>query len=193
MGGGSGPNGGRLDRHAPRAPHQEELEIEQLGGAIVIRLRPYPDQAVAQPSLERAESLPFQAVDRIPGRVGLRYDVAREPSPPVIVVALAAGEIEPALAAIEDRAAGLEKRLRAAVDPDLDWQPARLARDVGGQGQQLSALVGERRRLLSVDAADVDAFLETERPCARSDERRMARGDALHARPRIAVAVGAGA
>ena len=84
----------------------------------------------------------------------LRDDVARELPSPVVVVALAAGEIELALPPIPDGAAGVEERLRPLVDGDGDRQAARLARDVGGQREKLSALVGERRRLLPVDPAD---------------------------------------
>ena len=75
----------------------------------------------------------------------------------------------------------------------VDRQAARLARDVGGQRQQLAALPGEGRGLLPVGAAHVDALLESDRPSLGGVERRMARGHALHARPGIAVAVGAGA
>src|SRR5712692_8278035 len=189
----SGPDGGRLERHPRRAPHQVELEIDELGRAVFIRFRADSDQTVAQPSLERAESLPLQPVDRVPRRVRLWDDVARKPPSPVVVVTLAAGQVELALAAMEDRAAGIQERLRALIDRDLDRQAARLARDVDGQGQELSALPRERRRLLPVGAAEVDALLEVDRPSPGGVERRMARGHALHARPGITVAVGAGA
>ena len=82
----------------------------------------------------------------------LGHDVAREAPVPVVVVALAAGEVQLALAPIERRAAGLEKRPRALVDQDVDRQAARLARDVRGQRQELTALVRERRRLLALSA-----------------------------------------
>src|SRR6266849_1277701 len=112
----SGPDGGRLERHPRRAPHQVELEIDELGRAVFIRFRADSDQTVAQPSLERAESLPLQPVDRVPRRVRLRDDVAREPPSPVVVVTLAAGQVELALAAMEDRAASIQERLRALID-----------------------------------------------------------------------------
>jgi len=177
----------------PRAPHEEQLEIHELGGAVFVRFGADPDETVAQPPLERAEPLPLQPVERVPGRVRLRNEVAREPPAPVVVMTLAAGQIELPLAPVEGGATGIEERLRPLVDRDLDRQAARLARDVGGQREQLPPLPGERRRLLPVGAAEVDALLETERPSPRGVERRMARGDALHARPGIAVAVGAGA
>jgi hypothetical protein len=77
---------------------------------------------------------------------------------------LAAGQIELALAPMEGGTTGIEERLRPLVDRDLDRQAARLARDVGAQRQQVPALPGERRRLLLVNAADVDALLEADRP-----------------------------
>src|ERR1700694_4901496 len=88
VGGRSGPDGGRLEGHSAGAPHQEQLEVDHLGRAVVILLRAHAGEAVAQAPVERAEALPFQAVDRISGRVGLRYDVARKPPPPVVVVTL---------------------------------------------------------------------------------------------------------
>src|SRR5262249_7646792 len=42
-------------------------------------------------------------------------------------------------------------------------------------------------------AAGIDALLEIEQPSLRHVERRIARGDALHARAGVAVAVAAGA
>lgn len=82
----------------------------------------------------------------------LRDDVAGEPASPVIVVALAAREIELALAPLPGRAPGFEERPDALVDRDLDGQAARLARQVGGHCEQFAALVGKRWCLLS-DAA----------------------------------------
>ncbi len=84
--------------------------------------------------------------------------------PQLVVVTLAAREVELALAPMVDGPARVEERLRPRVDRDLDRQAARLARDVGGQRQQLPALVGERRRALPVDPAGVDALLEVDRP-----------------------------
>ena len=137
------------------------------------------------------EALPFQAVERVARRVGLGQDVARETPSPVVVMTLAAGEIELALAPVEGGAPGIEEGLRALVDGGLDGQAARLARDVGGEGQEVSALVGEGGRLLPAGAAEVDALLEIDGPSLGGVERRIARGHALHARARIAVTVGA--
>src|SRR6185503_18519666 len=166
------------------------LEVDEPGGAVVIRLRPDPGETAAQPALERAEALPLQPVERIAGRVRLRDDVARELAAPVGVVTLAAREIELALAPIPGGAAGVEERLRARVGCDVDWHAARLARHERGQRQQLAAFPCERRPLLPVSAALIDALLEGDRPSLGGVERRMARGHALHARPGIAVAVG---
>src|SRR6185295_15925815 len=58
---------------------------------------------------------------------------------------------------------------------------------------QLAAFVRERRRLLALGAADVDALLEVHGPLQRGVVRGIARGDTLHALARVAVAVGAGA
>src|SRR6266850_5404515 len=121
----SRPDGRRLHRHPARAPHQVELEIDQLGRAVVIRLRADADETVAQAPLERAEALPFQPIERVPGRVRLRDDVARELPSPVGVVTLGAREVELALAPVEGGAAGVEERLRARVDGDVDRQDAR--------------------------------------------------------------------
>src|SRR5438309_1346095 len=55
----SRPDGRRVHRHAARAPHQVELEIDELGGAVVVRLRADADETVAQPTLQRAEALPL--------------------------------------------------------------------------------------------------------------------------------------
>ena len=104
---------------------------------------------------------------------------------------LGASEIELTLAAVERFPAGVEERLRSLVDHDLDGQPTRLPRDVGGQREQVPAFGRKRHRLLPVGAADVDALLEIDRPPARDVEGRVARRDALHARAGVAMAVGA--
>ncbi len=58
--------------------------------------------------------------------------------------------------------------------------PARLARDVGGERQELLALEGERGSLLLLGAADIDAAFEVDRRAALGVEGRVARGHALH-------------
>src|SRR5882672_4641378 len=184
-----GPNGRGFDLHPPRPPHQEKLQIDELGCAEVGHLRADAGEAVAQPPFERPQALPLQAVQRVSGRVRLRYDAAGEALAPVVVVALGAGEVELALAAMEGFPAGLEKRLAPRVDQDADRQAARLPRHVRGEREQLLALIGERRRLLPPGPAEVDSLLEAHRAGARAVESGIARRDALHARARIAVAI----
>ncbi len=110
--------------------------------------------------------------------------------PPVVVVAQGAGEVELALAAIEGFPAGFEERPGTRVDCRLDRKPPRLARDIGGEREQLLALVGERRRFLPLGAAGVDALLEVHRPAAGGIESGVARRDALHARAGVSMAAG---
>src|SRR5258707_8783706 len=83
----------------------------------------------------------------------------------------------------------LEKRLGARIDRDRYRHAARLPRDVRGQREQVAALVGERGRLLPLDAAGVDALLQVHRPAARGIERRVARRDSFHAFSRVTVAI----
>src|SRR5262249_33215212 len=173
---------GRFYLHPARPPQQVELEIDQLLRAEFRHLRADAERAAAQPPLERAQVLPLQPVDRIPGRMRLRYHRARELFSPVVVVALGAGEVELALAAVVSFSPGLEESLRLRVDPGRDRQSARLARDVGFEREQLLALVREGRCLLAVRAAGVDPLLEVERLAARGIERRIARCDPFHAR-----------
>src|SRR5258706_1785154 len=131
-----GPNGGRLDLHSPRTPHQEELQIDEFCGAEVGHLRADPGEAVAQPPLERPQALPLQAIERVTGGVSLRNHAAREVLPPVVVVSQGAGEFELALAAMAGFPARLQERPGTRVDRRLDRKPARLARDISGWGPQ---------------------------------------------------------
>src|ERR1700681_4140870 len=89
----SGTDGRALERHTAGTPHQVEREINQLGGAVGVRLGPDADEAGAQAALERAEPLPLQAIERVTGRMRLRDHVARELAAPLVVVALRAREI----------------------------------------------------------------------------------------------------
>src|SRR5438876_9138788 len=87
-----------LDRHAAGAPHQIKFEIDVFGRAQGIEDRAHSKQAVAQPPLQRSERLPFEAIERISGRVALRDRGAGERLAPIVVVALRTGEIELPLA-----------------------------------------------------------------------------------------------
>src|SRR5258706_11517163 len=79
----------------------------------------------------------------------LRNGAAGEAASPVVVVALRAREVELALAAVERRLAPPG----ALVPFDGDRHAARLACHVGGEREQLPALVGERRGLFPLGAA----------------------------------------
>src|SRR5439155_824913 len=99
------------------------------------------------------ETLPLEAVDGIAGRVRLRDGVAGQAPAPVIVVTLAAGEVQLTLPSVERGPAAVEERLRPGIGGDVDRQAARLARHVRRQRQELVTrgalrlrdLAGERR------------------------------------------------
>src|SRR5439155_7794263 len=155
--------------------------------AVGVGLCAHTGETAAQAALEGAQALPLEAVEGISGRMGLRDGAAGELSAPVVVVALGAGEIELALAAMEGFSACIEKGFAARVDRDIDRQAARLHRDIRGQREQLFALESERLRLLPRGAAEVDPLLQVHRAPRRGVEGRITRGDALHARARVAV------
>ena len=138
------------------------------------------------------ETLPFQTVDRIAGRVRLRHGVAGEVFAPVVVVALRARQVELALALVECRAALIEEGLEPRIVVRRDRFAARLHGDVGRQRQHLLALVGERLCLLILLPGQVDALLEVHRAAGSVIECRVARRDALHAGLGVAVAIRAG-
>src|SRR5262249_39856077 len=184
-----GPHRGRLDRHAARAPHQIEFEIDKLTRPVRIRDRAHAEQAIAQPSLQRPEHLPLEPIERISGRMALRDRSAGELLAPIIVVALRARKIELALALGEHRAAGFEKRSDARVVRDVDRHAARLLPDIGCESEQLLALEGKRRRALLFGAAGIDPLLEIDGTAARRVAGGVGRRPPLHARARAAVAV----
>ena len=82
-----------------------------LGRSVLVRLGAHADQAVAQAALQRADRLPFQAIDRIAGGVALRDSVAGKAAAPVVVVALGAGVIDLTQAGFEQFSPGLDERL----------------------------------------------------------------------------------
>src|SRR3546814_5779702 len=55
------------------------------------------------------------------------------PIAPVVVVTLAAGQVELTLPPLKGRVTGIEERLSPPVDGDVDRQATRLARDVSGE------------------------------------------------------------
>src|SRR3954453_5658186 len=93
----------------------------------------------------------------------LRHFVAGETFAPVVVVALAAGEIELTLALVVDRAALLDEGRKPRIVRQRDRLAARLQAQIGGQRQHLLALERERRRVLMPLAAEVDALLQIDR------------------------------
>src|SRR5690606_17368884 len=136
----SWPHPWRLDGKAFGARHQVKLEIDEFGRAEAERLRPYADHAVAQPPLQRADRLPFRAVDRIAGRMRLRDGAAAKALAPVVVVARGAGEVELPHPPLEQLPAVLAERVEALVLGWRDRHAARLQDDVGGDGEQVVAL-----------------------------------------------------
>src|SRR5215472_4523802 len=188
----SRPHAGRLDRHAARALHQKQLERDVVRRAEVEGFGPHAGDAVAHPPLLRADALPLEPIDRIPGRMRLWHDVAGELLAPVVVVALRAGHVDLPLPQLVQRAALRDERREPRVDRLRDRQAARLAADESGERQQLVALELQRRRILPVTALEIDALLEVDRAAKALVERRIARGHALHALRRVAVAIGAG-
>src|SRR6185503_8720280 len=84
----------RLELHPACAPHQVELELDELLRSVRVGLGAHADVTVAQPPLQRTHPLPLEPVDRIPGRVRLRDCVAGELDSETIVVALRARKIQ---------------------------------------------------------------------------------------------------
>src|SRR5262249_7934962 len=58
----------------------------------------HADDAVSQAALQRAQRLPFQAIDRIAGRMALRNGGAGELLLGIVIMAVGAAEIELTLA-----------------------------------------------------------------------------------------------
>src|SRR5260221_6388132 len=71
---------------------------------------------------------------------------------------------------------------RRAVDASRDRQAERLARDVGGEPEQLLGLVTQGLRPHAPGTAKIDAVLEVDELPARLVDFRIARGHAAHAR-----------
>ena len=125
--------------------------------------------------------------------MGLRNYTAGEALAPIVVVALAAGQVQLAFALAEQFFAQIEKRTRLGTGVYRDRQAARLTGDECSQREQFLALPGERLRSLILAAAAVDPLLEIERAGECRTERRVAGRDTLHALSPVAMAVGAGA
>src|SRR6478735_1240846 len=181
----------RLQRHPARTPHQKEFEVDVFRRAESVGLGAHPDQAIAQPPLQRAQCLPFQPIEWIAGRLALRDRRAGELLAPIIVVTLGAGEVELSLPLVEHVATGLQKWPGAFVVGNIDRHAAGLPPHIRREREQLFALERERRRLLLVRAAHVDSLFEIDRASARGVERGIACRNALHAGLRVAMATGA--
>src|SRR5438552_6612371 len=81
----------------------------------------------------------------------------------------------------EGGAARLEMCARRAVDASRDRSPERLAREVGGEREQLLGLVAQTLGSHAIGAAKIDAVLEVDELSARLVDFRIARGHAAHA------------
>ena len=165
----------RLSSRQRLRPDRRRLEFQALGALHEVELqrdifrcieRPGfgadSDQAVAQPSLQRTQRLPFQPIDRIAGRMRLGNDDARQLLAGIVVVADGAGEIELALAAAIDLRALRAERLEARVVGRGDRQVARLVRDIGGERQQVAILGRQPVGLLMLGAAEMDAGFQVD-------------------------------
>ena len=165
-----------LHLHAAGARHQIELEFNQFRRAVVIGLGADAGDAAAQAPLQRTQRLPLQPVDRVAGRMRLGDRRPRELPVPVVVMAIGAGEIELALALHEELAALRDKRRELRIVAGRDRDIARLLRDKSFQREQIVALVRQRRGLLVIGAAEIDALLEidgtAELSCRRQDSAR---------------------
>src|SRR5262245_38700913 len=95
--------------------------------------------------------------------MGLRNLVAGEALAPVVVVAVDAGEIELADALVVELAALVAERREARVVRRCDRLATRLQAEIGGERQELLALIRKGRGVLLLVAADVDALLEVDR------------------------------
>ena len=84
----------------------------------------------------------------------------------------------------------LEMRARRAGYARSDRSAERLAREVGGEREQVLRLVTQGFRSNAFGAAKIDAALEVEELAARLVDFRIARGDPAHARVLVAACAG---
>src|SRR5262245_40378607 len=119
----------------------------------------------------------------------LRDDAACKLFAPVVVMTLRATHIDLPAALSEQPAARLDKGRKPLVAWRRDRHAARLPADIGTERQQLTAFQCQRRGLLMLGAADVDALLEIDRAVAGRAERWVARCNPLHADRRILMAI----
>src|SRR5436190_9526372 len=182
----------RVDGEAARAHHQPALKREIFPRLVRPRLGPQADHAIAQPALERAQRLPFQAIDRIARRMALRDRRAGELPAGVVVMAIGAGEVQLTLPALVEIGSFRPQGRKPRIARRRDRLAARLQGDIGAERQQAVAFGGKRVGLLARRAAEIDPALEIDRLAGFRSDRRIARRHALHAGRRIAVTVGTG-
>ena len=186
-------DGRGFDREPAGAPSKKQFEIDDLGCVAGIGFGPHSGKAFAQAPPYRSECLPFQAIQRIPGRVRLRDRRAGKTLSPILVMARRAGQVQLTLAALEDRPPGFDKLpgprlvgdLRSS-GPSIDARQTRSA--PAGRGFHTAA---SSARWYCVR----QALMRCSRSIGRRARRiigRIAGGDAAHAGPGIAVAIGAG-
>jgi len=90
-------HGRGLDCETAGAPSEKEFELVHFRRAIVEGLCAHAEKAIAQAPLQRAETLPFETVDRIAIRMPLWDRCTGELLAPIVVMALRAREVELAL------------------------------------------------------------------------------------------------
>ena len=138
-------DGRGFDRETAGAPSEKEFEIDDFRRVVRVGFGAHADQAIAQPPPQRAQALPFEAVERIAGRMRLRDRRAAQTLAPIVVMALRAGQVQLALAALENLPPGIDERPGLRIVGDGDRLAPRLVRDIGGQRQQLAAFERQRR------------------------------------------------
>src|SRR5262249_5862377 len=111
----------------------------------------------------------------------------------MVVVRLRIAHVDLADPAVEQFAAGFDERHKPTVIRRRDLHSARLPSDIGGKRQKFAALRGERRRLLVLAAAQVDALFEIDRTIARHAECGITRRNAFHADGSVLVTIGTSA
>src|SRR5271167_4223057 len=121
--------------------------------------------------------------------MALRQQRAGDPLTPVVVMALRAAQVDLALPPRKQVAPAADERPEPLVARFRNRHAARLATDIYGERQQVVIFERQRRRLLMLGAAQVDALLEIDRAVVCRAEGWIARCDALHADGCVAVAV----
>src|SRR5712671_2438940 len=124
--------------------------------------------------------------------MGLRDRRAGKATAPIVVMALRTGKVELTLAAEEGGAAGLDKWFDTFIVRGRDRHITRLARHVGGQGEQFLAFESQSGSLLPVGAADIDLLLEIYGAPTGLVKGRIASSDPLHGTCSVAMTIGAG-